>query len=588
MLIALLLVFSLIFCSCEFLDDFLSSLESLNVSSSESESESENISAVGSESESESESETQIDTSSFPTIKYIADEGGTIIGLSEQRVAIGERTEEVRVKANSGYRFLGWSDGIMLMRRSDEVKGDATYTARFERFYTVTFACDSKQGTISGKAIQQVTNGETTTEVTANANAGFKFLCWDNGETSPTITISPTDSAKITAIFVPSSLQFPSIYIETKDSAPIVSKETYLNCYITVSNTSDDYALDKVTGQVRGRGNTSFQVEKCSYKIKFDVRTDLFGMGDARDWALISNHFDLSIVRNYIAYAVASKFETQQFACKNQFVDLYINGEYRGVYLACEQVEVQENRVNITEGSKEEDTGYLIELDSRAEDRGFYVFGKFHAVKTPNPNKSELSSEQMTYIFRYVSSAHSTILKKSWSEVCEVVDVDSFAEAYVIYELFKCVDVGYASFFMFKEAGGKLAVGPVWDFDRSMGNVGNNDAARRYDSLWARKDNMWFLGLFMHEEFELLVREKLEKSLPTIRQTLDACYIYLEAHEESFDRNFERWDILGGYVYPNPSELNRLQTWREHLDWLKVYINNSIDFMVQTYPPTSE
>ena len=99
---------------------------------------------------------------------------------------------------------------------------------------------------------------------------------------------------------------------------------------------------------------------------------------------------------------------------------------------------------------------------------------------------------------------------------------------------------------------------------------------------------MWFLGLFMHEEFELLVREKLEKYLPTIRQTLDACYIYLEAHEESFNRNFERWDILGGYVYPNPSELNRLQTWREHLDWLKVYINNSIDFMVQTYPPTSE
>ncbi|MBQ8738618.1 MAG: CotH kinase family protein [Clostridia bacterium] len=570
----------LLFCSCEpFLQES---------SSSKSEESSEKISEVGSQSESASESETQIDTSSFPTVKYISGEGGTIIGLGEQRVAIGERTEEVRVKADSGYRFIGWNDGIMLMRRSDLVNGDATYIARFEKFHTVTFACDSKQGTISGKAVQHIDAGESTTEVTASPSAGFRFLCWDNGEASPTIKITPTDNAKITAIFVPSSLQFPAIHIDTEGSAPIVSKEEYLNCYITVSNTAQGYAMEGALGQVRGRGNTSFQVDKCSYKIKFDERTDLFGMGDARDWALISNHFDLSIVRNYIAYAVASKFETQQFASKNQFVDLYVNGEYRGVYLVCEQVEVQENRVNITEGSTEVDTGYLIELDSRAEDRGFYVFGKFHAIKTPNPNKGELSSEQMTYIFRYVSSAHSTILKKSWSEVCELVDVESFAEAYIIYELFKCVDVGFASFYMYKEAGGKLTAGPVWDFDRSMGNVENKGDSRYYDTLWARKDNMWFLGLFMHEEFEMLVREKLEKYLPTIRQTLEACYIYLEAHEESFNRNFERWDILGGYVYPNPSELNRLQTWREHLDWLKVYIENSLNFMVKTYPPTGE
>ena len=570
----------LLFCSCEpFLQES---------SSSKSEESSEKISEVGSQSESASESETQIDTSSFPTIKYISGEGGTIIGLGEQRVAIGERTEEVRVKADSGYRFIGWNDGIMLMRRSDLVNGDATYIARFEKFHTVTFACDSKQGTISGKAVQHIDAGESTTEVTASPSAGFRFLCWDNGEASPTIKITPTDNAKITAIFVPSSLQFPAIHIDTEGSAPIVSKEEYLNCYITVSNTAQGYAMEGALGQVRGRGNTSFQVDKCSYKIKFDERTDLFGMGDARDWALISNHFDLSIVRNYIAYAVASKFETQRFASKNQFIDLYVNGEYRGVYLVCEQVEVQENRVNITEGSTEVDTGYLIELDSRAEDRGFYVFGKFHAIKTPNPNKGELSSEQMTYIFRYVSSAHSTILKKSWSEVCELVDVESFAEAYIIYELFKCVDVGFASFYMYKEAGGKLTAGPVWDFDRSMGNVENKGDSRYYDTLWARKDNMWFLGLFMHEEFEMLVREKLEKYLPTIRQTLEACYIYLEAHEESFNRNFERWDILGGYVYPNPSELNRLQTWREHLDWLKVYIENSLNFMVKTYPPTGE
>lgn len=572
----------LLFCSCEpFLQES---------SSSKSEESSEKISEVGSQSESvsESESETQIDTSSFPTVKYISGEGGTIIGLSEQRVAIGERTEEVRIKAESGYRFIGWNDGIMLMRRSDLVNGDATYIARFEKFHTVTFACDSKQGTISGKAVQHIDAGESTTEVTASPSAGFKFLCWDNGETSPTIKITPTDNAKITAIFVPLSLQFPAIHIDTEGSAPIVSKEEYLNCYITVSNTAEGYAMEGALGQVRGRGNTSFQVDKCSYKIKFDERTDLFGMGDARDWALISNHFDLSIVRNYIAYAVASKFETQRFASKNRFIDLYVNGEYRGVYLVCEQVEVQENRVNITEGSTEVDTGYLIELDSRAEDRGFYVFGKFHAIKTPNPNKGELSAEQTTYIFKYVSKAHSTILKKSWSEVCELVDVESFAEAYIIYELFKCVDVGFASFYMYKEAGGKLTAGPVWDFDRSMGNVENKGDSRYYDTLWARKDNMWFLGLFMHEEFEMLVREKLEKYLPTVRQTLEACYIYLEAHEESFNRNFERWDILGGYVYPNPSELNRLQTWREHLDWLKVYIENSLNFMVKSYPPTGE
>lgn len=557
-----LLIALLLLCGC---DD-------ASVSSSESSLQSES-------------SETEEIPEGSVLIEYISQQGGKILGKATQYVMPGEKSSSVTISVTPGYKFMGWSDGVKSVNRSDVApENGASFTALFIKLHTVKFQCDYNQGTISGRVQQGIVPGETSDIVTATPKAGFKFICWDNGISTPELQITPDADTTVTAIFAPESLVFPSVFISTAGGASIVSKEEYLTCTVDIENAPEGCNLNDYSARIRGRGNTSWEVAKKSYKLKFDQKTNLFGFGAAKDWALISNHFDLSLVRNYLAYSVASQFDKLAHTSKAQFIDLYVNGEYLGVYLLCEQVEVKENRVEIST-STDVDTGYLIELDSRGSGAGAYIFGKFHAIKSPDIEDGELSSEQLKFIISYLNRAHNTALYKSYEEVEELFDTESFAQAYVVFELFKCVDVGFASFYMQKDAGGKLACGPVWDFDRSVGNVGNNEDARRHDSLWAQQSNMWFYALLTHEEFRALVAETLAEYMPKIQATLKGCYATIEAGAPSFERNFERWKILGTYVYPNPDELNNMKTWQEQVDFVKGYLEDSLEFMCQTYPP---
>lgn len=534
---------------------------------------------TSSSSESESSSESADDGTI--TIEYRALEGGFIEGELLQTLAAGQSATSVRAVANEGYRFVGWDDGSSTSIRLDTPSESVVLTAKFEKLFSVTFSCDKYQGRIEGQAEQKVASGQKTAFVSAKAKPGYRFVCWDSGETSATIQISVTEDTTLTALFTRVDLCLPVLSVTTIDGNNRIPKGDYTDCTISVEN-AEEFNFEKAGAGIRGRGNTSFQIDKRSYKIKFDDKIDLFGNGKAKEWTLISNHFDLSLARNYISYSVAAAIGLAGTSSV-QFVDLYLNGEYRGVYLVCDQIEIGEGRVEITEGTAP-DSGYVIELDERRDGTTFEINGIPYSIKEPN----EISEEQRAFVEQYVNDCMSAIRGSDYATVESLIDTESFARAYIVFEMFKCVDVGFSSFYMYKDAGGKLMCGPVWDFDRSMGNVSNNESARRYDSLWARWDNTWFSSLFRHDEFEALVCKTLEEALPTIRQTLDSCYAYLEEHKAAFDRNFERWKILGTYVYPNPSELNRLTKWIQQLDWLKVYINNSINFMVKTYPPTGE
>ncbi len=537
-----------------------------------------------SSSSSEEGSSDEMPKSDF-TIEYRVLEGGKISGEAIQYLNNGETSTAVRAIPDFGYKFERWDDGVTSIRRSDTATENKVYTAIFTKLVIVKFSCDPNQGSINGIVQQGLNPGSSTSKVTAVAKPGFKFISWDNGQTTPELQLTPEGDIEIKAIFAPEALDLPVISITTEGGAGIYSKEDYVNCTADISNALEGYNFDSRGARIRCRGNTSYEVSKKSYKLKFDEKTNLFDFGAAKDWVLLANHFDLSLVRNYLALSVAGIFDSLQNTSKVQFVDLYVNGEYLGVYLLAEQIEVKKHRVEI-ETTTELDTGYLIEIDTRADTVGTYIFGKFHAVKSPDVDNGELSNDQMQFLIQYLNKAYNTAIKKTYAEVCELIDVKSFAQAYIVYEMFKCVDVGYASFHMYKDAGGKLMCGPVWDFDRSVGNVRNNESARRHDSLWARKDNIWFAALFMHDEFKALVAETLKEYLPKIKATLAGCYAYIDACAPSIERNFERWRIIGTWVWPNPDELINMQSWQEHFDFVKNYLEKSLDFMCEQYPTT--
>lgn len=144
------------------------------------------------------------------------------------------------------------------------------------------------------------------------------------------------------------TLELPVMVINTLNSVPILDKENYVNCNVSVFNADEDYCFMRISADIRGRGNSSWTMPKKPYKLKFDAKVDLFGNGSAKTWTLIANYNDPSLIRNYLAYSSGAVFESiKETTTKVQFVELYLNDEYEGVYLICEQNEVGSTRVDI-------------------------------------------------------------------------------------------------------------------------------------------------------------------------------------------------------------------------------------------------
>ncbi len=521
--------------------------------------------------------------SSSIKVNYLAGEGGTIVGNASQELEATDDTvtfSEVTATPLEGYKFIGWSDGYSEPTRTDTLSKNATFTALFTKLHTIRFTTDYSRGFIFGSCTQYVKNGEQTAEVSAFPMTGYKFSHWSNGSTDESLVITATDSVEIEAFFEKDSLSLPILSIDTENGDAITSKNTYLDCVISVENTDEDYLIDATNAKIRGRGNTTWEgYDKKPYKLKLDYKTDLLGLGRARDFVLLPNHSDLSLSRNYLAQSIASLFGSIDMCSNVQFIELYLNGEYIGVYLICEQIELNSSRINLNDGEGV-DTSYLIELDGRASGNYITLNGKNYVVKEPD---EDLTNEQFAFIEDYLNNCYNALCGNDYDAVLELIDVRSFAEAYIVYELFNCVDVGYASFNIYKEAGSKLYCGPVWDFDRSLGIVGHSKGAKNYDTLWAKQENMWFNALLGFEEFEALVSTILNEKATQIRQKINECFNYLYQSRDSFDRNFERWRILGTFVWPNDDELTELGTWDLQLEYARNYLNNSLDYMLSVY-----
>lgn len=414
-------------------------------------------------------------------------------------------------------------------------------------------------------------------------------------------------------------LDLPIIELITEESIDKLTKEEYMGCFVSVKNADEEYCFDSYTAQIRGRGNSSWDMyDKKSYKLQFvksdtnGKKVDLFGNGEAKTWTFIANHGDKSLIRNYLAYSVAEIFsEEMPYTTSTQFAEVYINGEYNGVYLICEQIQTGENRVNINEKLVKkdnrvlpEDTGFLIELDGRAYGEGienidFFVANRIpFAVKTPDTEDKDYLdydengngiSDYLEYIDNYMESVFNLFENNAeYADICDLIDVDSFAASYIVHELFNCKDCGQSSFFMYKDGGGKLCCGPVWDFDVSSGNCNFNDTPVKGDIsspelLWAKEINPFYNNLLKYEEFRSLVSEKLADKADAIRKTVSSCVDYAFKNARSFERNFERWKILDMYIWPNTQEIVSIHSWVEQARYAEWWLNRSLLFMTENY-----
>lgn len=226
---------------------------------------------------------------------------------------------------------------------------------------------------------------------------------------------------------------------------------------------------------IKGRGNSTWDYPKKPYNIRLHQEADLLGMGAARTWVLLAEYTDASCSKNKLIYDFAKKAGLP-YSPDCDWVDLYLNGEYAGIYLLSEHVEVHQERVNI-----KEEGSFLVTLDGeyRLQERG-YVYTAPKDTLALRIRHADMPVEEVERIW---TSARNAILAedgvdpvtgRSWDEL---IDMDSWALRYLLDEVFANYDGGFISqnfYYTAQEDAAKIYAGPVWDMDLTIGNFGGN------------------------------------------------------------------------------------------------------------------
>lgn len=410
-----------------------------------------------------------------------------------------------------------------------------------------------------------------------------------------TIAVGDTvlHSGDTTDVFVPGGVYT----LETDGGAvllTVLQSQTLPAVYITTESGSLDYiheskehkekgtftafengeAVLDVTelSSVKGRGNSTWSLgRKKPYNIKFEKKTDLFGMGKAKKWSLLANDFDTSLLRNSVALTLA-KLLGLPFTPEFKAVDLYMNGEYQGNYLICESVEVNSERVDIADledANEEANPGTDVEAGKQTGTgmfgavEGYHVNGSRKWIGMPRDPEDisggylieeELPSRYDQELCGFVTDYGQTVILKSpeyasQAEVnyiadvyqkvedairasdgrntdgqhyTELLDLPSLIGMYLLSEFTMNRDAGRSSTYFYKQAGESiLFTGPAWDFDLSMANtksVGDRllnaaDPETWWVSIGYNRNGATALGdtvftlLYRREDFRKLVCE---------------------------------------------------------------------------------
>lgn len=363
----------------------------------------------------------------------------------------------------------------------------------------------------------------------------------------------------------------PSVNIQTTISPNDIMKHNIKDeCVKTtvVDNNGEIVHSDSTYGgKLKVRGNATASYLKKPFQVKLTEKADLFGMGSDKTWLLLANYDDQSLLRNSIMYSLG-KFlgmQTTDFIS----VDLFINGEYYGVYLLCEKVEIDGSRVNIFDLEKSNDLlnaqykeqatvvssgalisssalteyryiegvknpseisgGYLVELDNNYYKNELCYFtteyGSHYVIKSPE----YASREQVEYIAKLFADMEEAIMaddgyNRHGKHYTEYVDIDSLASAYIMQEFGRNYDSGSSSMFFYKDIDkdgitSKIFKGPLWDCDNTLGNIHKNGASST-SGYWAKDRSIWS-GLTKKQEFNELVSEKFTLAYDFIFDMID-------------------------------------------------------------------
>ena len=340
------------------------------------------------------------------------------------------------------------------------------------------------------------------------------------------------------------------------------------------------------TMKIRGRGNSTWGMPKKPVKLKLDSEKSVLGMHPEKDWALIANYADKSLLRNTLGMEL-SRIMGFSWTPSHVPCEVYFNGQYQGVYDFFEHKETGEYKVNINK-----DTDFYLEIEQNIDEpHSFWTsYGVPIQFKDPDEPGDERIAYVQDYFKRFESALRGTDFADSVKGYAAYIDVDSWVDNYILMELSKNVDgnTRKSSFFTLVQ-GGKLEFYHVWDFDLCFGNANYFPDGNNGPTGWWIKDygtnstkyTGWYYRLFQDKNFVQKVKDRWNELYPQFC-TMDK-FIDKSAAElgKAPERNFQEWDILNDYVWPNvkvtgsySGEVAWLKEfYTERLKWLNTNIN---------------
>jgi hypothetical protein len=417
---------------------------------------------------------------------------------------------------------------------------------------------------------------------------------------------APGALAAVVASFPAALTDLPQLRITTKDGAPITSKEVYIDAAYVLTNPAAAVPEVALNGRIRGRGHSTWGLPKNPYKVQFtdDVSygaiSDVLGMRKQRNWALLADYYDRSLIRNKLALSLGSSSafaDGLKWTPSGQHVEVTLNNDYVGVYLLTEDIRIDPARLNLKTMNTDPaagdiDGGCIVEVDARLDcykgpDLDLQlVTAKGVPFCIDTPDEKDITSNQLAYIKNLLVQVESDLYDKNR---LQQINPTSFVDWYLLQEFFRNNDALFiSSDYMWKDTGAAanprdrlLNMGPLWDFDRSAGNA-NEFENWKSEGCWVSKPYLpnWISKMFDNQDFLALTVSRWKQKRPALEVLVNASIdTYARRLGAAAERNFQRWPIFdvplsNHYVFANHAEevafVRRFLN--ERLVWLdKVY-----------------
>ena len=424
-----------------------------------------------------------------------------------------------------------------------------------------------------------------------NCSRGFRYVRYRKSDLKAEYKISALEFQGNPGVgddsHLPQLTNLPTVVIHTQDNVDPYDKEHEITCLVTIISDNGSTVL-RDTATIRERGNASRTFPKKPYRIKFVNKHKVLGSkANAKKWTLINNYGDKTLMRNQLAFELSRRFG-MPYTPFCAYVDVVLNGDYKGCYQLCDQIEVRKNRVDIEEMTPDDISGealtggYLIEADAYAgqePEQGMFWSDYGTGVTIKSPGDDEIVPAQKEYI-----RSHYSAMEKNWRTY---LDLNTFLRHFLVGEMSGNTDT-YWSMYMYKHrANDTLYVGPCWDFDLAF----END--NRTYPISSKTDYIYRSGGSSTGYLKTLVdqivvhdaagKQQLASIWEEIRKagfTEETFIAYINEQAtmlaQSQRLNFMRWDILNTTVHQNPKTYG---SYEAEVENVRNYINYRIPWM---------